>query len=79
MKDAEEKMTELTDAVHSLFRGYVNACYAHEDEAKKYKGMLKALKRLIEEEIEESGCESLISYVAGLTFTLDKIKEIENE
>lgn len=32
MKDAEEKMTELTEGIHSLFRGYVNGFHAHKGE-----------------------------------------------
>ena len=28
-KDPEEKMTELTESIHSLFRGYVNGMHSH--------------------------------------------------
>lgn len=50
--DAEEKMTALTDDIHSLFRGYVNGFNVHKDAHLRLEKQLAERDKTIEKLLE---------------------------
>lgn len=72
--DAEEKMTLLTDTIHSLFRGYVNGSFAHK------KAHLKCIKDLEKaEDIIGEQATMLQKKQTKIDKLVSALKEIESE
>lgn len=51
-KDPEEKMTDITNEIHSLFRGYVNAFHCHRDKHWDLEQQLKETQEQLDRAVE---------------------------
>jgi hypothetical protein len=78
MKDEEEMMTELTDTIHSLFRGYANGFYAHKEAHLKERNLREKLEKENEKLRECVEFYADITRWSGTRIIGDHFKDFEN-